>query len=170
MFIEKLPDGLSYVVDPVEMAPELREVKDYWLAKRAGRKMPSRADINPIELRQHLHLLFLVEVVDEAKDFRYRLLGTGVTEMLQRDSTGKTIREVYRNADPEVLQWMLDVYTAVVTRQCPVLRRGTLRVVGKEFIIFESLHLPLSDDDRRVNMIFGRARFSAHGRKAEPRP
>ena len=158
MVTEKLPDALSYVVDPTELAPELRALKDYWNSKRGIRTMPRRADIDPLELRHHLPWLSLVEVLDGTQDFRFRLLGTEVTNALQRDSTGKTVREVYGDAEPDVLRWMLDVYTIAVTQKCPVLRRGTLRVVNKDFVTFESLHLPLSDDGVVVNMLIGRSR------------
>jgi len=165
MVLGKLPDTLSYVVDPADLAPELREVKDYWLLKRGTRKLPRRADIDPLELRQHLPFISLVEVLDDAKDFRFRLLGTEITDVLQRDSTGKTVREVYATAEPDILQWMLEVYALAATKKCPVLRRGTLRVVHKDFIAFESLHLPLSDDGEHVNMLFGRSRYIAGERK-----
>jgi hypothetical protein len=153
-----LPGALSYVVDPGELAPELREFKDYWNAKRGTRLMPRRADIDPVELRRHLPFVALIEVLNDTQDFRFRLLGTRITEAMQRDSTGKTLREVYGSAEPEVLNWMLAVYTVTATRKCPVLQRGTPRVVNKEFVAFETLHLPLSDDGEHVNMLIGRAR------------
>jgi hypothetical protein len=165
MVLGKLLDTLSYVVDPADLAPELHEVKDYWVAKRGNRKLPRRADIDPLELRQHLPFISLVEVLDDAKDFRFRLLGTEITDVLQRDNTGKTVREVYATAEPDILNWMIEVYALATTRACPVLRRGTLRVVHKEFIAFESLHMPLSDDGEHVNMLFGRSRYIAGERK-----
>jgi hypothetical protein len=118
-----------------------------------------------LELRQHLPFISPVEVLDGAEDFRFRLLGTEITEILQRDNTGKTVREVYATAEPEVLAWMLEAYAIAATRACPVLRRGTLGVVHKEFIAFESLHLPLADDGEHVNMLFGRSRYIAGERK-----
>jgi hypothetical protein len=30
--------------------PKVRRMYEYWLAKRAGRRMPSRSDIDPLEL------------------------------------------------------------------------------------------------------------------------
>jgi hypothetical protein len=164
-----LPDVLSYVIDPVDLAPELREVKDYWNKKRGARDMPRRADVDPAELRRHLPFLFLIDVLDDARDFRFRLLGTEITDMLQRNSTGKTVREVYAHAEPEIMHWMLEVYGMAVTRKSPVLRRGTLGIVRKEFIAFESLHLPLSDDGEHVNMLFGRSRYLATAPKVDAR-
>jgi hypothetical protein len=155
----KLPDKLLIQIDPEDLAAEMQEVRDYWNAKRGTRKMPPRADIDPFELRRHLPFLSLIEVLPNATDFRFRLLGTEITRQLGRDSTGKTVREVYTTADPELRQWLLDTCASVVARKCPVLGRGTLRAVAKDFIIFETLHLPLSEDGEAVNMLFGRTRF-----------
>lgn len=43
----RLPESLSDVVDPEDLAPELRELEVYWDAKRGARPMPRRADIGP---------------------------------------------------------------------------------------------------------------------------
>lgn len=118
--------------------------------------MPRRGDIDPLELRRHLPYLSMIEPVADAGDFRFRLIGTGITERMGRDSTGKTVREAYALADADVRAWMLDVYGAVVTHKRPVLQRGTLRVVRKEYITVEALQLPLSEDGERVSLLFGR--------------
>lgn len=159
--MNKVPERLSFRIDPDDLATEMQEVKAYWNAKRGARLMPRRADIDPFELRRHLPYLSLLEVVrPEAElDFRFRLLGTEITGHLGRDSTGKTVREVYTLADPELLRWMLDSCTAVVEKKLPVLAHGTLRAVAKEFISFDTLLLPLSEDGEEVNMLFGRCRF-----------
>ena len=156
---EDRPNELGYIIDPVDLAPELKEVRDYWAMKCAGRAMPRRADIDPADLRQHLPYLSLLDVLPATKDYRFRLLGTAFAEILGRSNTGKTIREVYASADPDVMQWMLDSYDAVVATKRPVFKRGTLRAVQKDFIAAEAIHMPLSEDDEHVTMLFGRTRF-----------
>ena len=156
---EDRPDELGYVVDPAELAPELKEVRDYWAAKCAGRAMPRRADIDPAALRPHLPYLSLLDVLPETKDYRFRLLGTAFAEILGRNSTGKTVRQVYASADPDVMKWMLDTYDAVVATRRPVFKRGSLRAVAKDFIYTEAVHMPLSEDGEHVTMLFGRTRF-----------
>jgi hypothetical protein len=69
------------------------------------------------------------------------------------------VREVYAAAQPAMRDWMLDSYRAVVTHKRPVLKRGTLGMVQKEFVDFEALHLPLSEDGERVSMLFGLTHF-----------
>lgn len=162
-----LPEGLSYRIDPEDLASELREVKEYWNAKRGARPMPRRADIDPFELRHHLPFLWLVDVLPGAADFRFRLIGTAITQHLGRDSTGKTVRDVYAPLGPAVLQWALDVCTSAVRLQRPVVASGTLRPLNKEYIAFQSLHLPLSEDGERVNLLFGRIHFYAWAKDAK---
>jgi hypothetical protein len=151
--------GLNFVVDPQGLqAPVLRPVFDYWDHKRAGRKLPRRADIDPQELKPHLPHLFLIEVLD-GTDFRYRLVGSEITERYGRNSTGKTVREIYA-AQPKVADWLTGMLKAVTKAARPVLATGPLSAVNKEHILSESLHLPLADDGETVTMIFGAARYS----------
>jgi len=157
--IETQPRELSYVIDPPVLAPELRAIKDYWDKKRGARAMPRRADIDPLELRAHLPYLGLVDVLKDGYDFRFRLLGTEFARLFGRDSTGRTVREVYTAGDPDILHWMLDSYLCVVRSKRPVLRLGSVCAVGKDFIATQGLNMPLSEDGERVNMIFGRTVF-----------
>ena len=150
----------TLTVDPDNLASPLRELREYWASKCAGRAMPRRADIDPLDLPpQHMPYLSIVEVLPDTDDFRFRLLGTGITGRMGRDSTGKTVREVYAAADRETRDWMLEVYQAVVIHKRPVLKRGTLRMVQKDFVDFEALHVPLSEDGERVSMLFGHTHF-----------
>jgi hypothetical protein len=150
----------SLTIDPDNLASPFREIRDYWATKCGGRAMPRRADIDPLELPpQHMPYLSILDVLPDTDDFRFRLLGTGITERLGRDSTGRTVREVYAAAQPAMRDWMLDSYRAVVTHKRPVLKRGTLGMVQKEFVDFEALHLPLSEDGERVSMLFGLTHF-----------
>jgi hypothetical protein len=43
--------------------PKLQQLFDYWAAKRGERKMPSRADIDPLELSFIIGNLILVDVI-----------------------------------------------------------------------------------------------------------
>ena len=51
------------------------EAYAYWRGKAAGRMLPSRADIDPIEIIKLLPDVMLVERLDDRR-YRYRLIGT----------------------------------------------------------------------------------------------
>src|ERR1041384_5625614 len=70
-------------------------LRDYWESKRASRAMPSRGDIAPAQLKEHLGWVMILEVLPGARDFRYRLIGTLVTQYFSQDSTGKTVAEAF---------------------------------------------------------------------------
>src|ERR1051325_6866611 len=66
----------NYQSDPV-LGPVLR----YWFDKRGARLMPSRRDIDPVEIEPRLlPNLQITELVDGGARFRYRLAGTAIVE------------------------------------------------------------------------------------------
>ena len=55
----------------------------YWEDKRAGRRMPARSDIDPIEMGKRLlpHLM-LCEISEHGNAIRIRLVGTSLVKRL----------------------------------------------------------------------------------------
>ncbi len=157
------PSGLTYAVDPTGLSqPVLKPVLDYWELKRARRPLPSRADIDPQDLKPYLRHLFLIEVLGGG-EFRYRLVGSEITERYGRNSTGKTVAEIYAGM-PQLRDWLTGMLLAVTRMARPVLAWGPLSAINQQHILSESLHLPLADDGATVSMIFGATRYSARGR------
>ena len=148
------PLGFTCVVDPDPIdEPMLRSLKAYWDRKRGVRPMPRRADVDPLELRPHLGNLVMIEALPDLDDYRYRLIGTNVAGRHGRDSTGKTVRELYEQADPIVFDWSMAVLNATVANQRPVRATNRLRMVDRDYVASDQLHLPLSEDGKSVNMI-----------------
>ncbi len=85
-------------LDPHLRFVEPRPLKllDYWNAKRGTRAMPSRAEIVPTELGEHLANLVLIEVGHQPLRLRYRLIGTAITKAMECDNTGRYYDEIYR--------------------------------------------------------------------------
>lgn len=72
----------------------LRQLVQYWSLKRGGQRMPSRADIDPVDIPRLLPYLRLVDVLREPEiRFRYRLIGTAIVERMGIDITGRYIDE-----------------------------------------------------------------------------
>jgi len=92
----ELDPGLSF------QNPLLVELHRYWLNRRGERAIPRRSDIDPLdrELRPHLGYIVLTDVV-EPERFRFRLVGSTLTKIVGRDSTGKYLDEVYSPIDYE---------------------------------------------------------------------
>jgi hypothetical protein len=68
--------------------PDLIEVLDYWEWKRGQRFAPSRADIEPLDLIRALPRITLADVLSDQSGFRYRLSGTGISDIHGEELTG----------------------------------------------------------------------------------
>jgi hypothetical protein len=77
--------------------PRLERAYLYWLDKTAGRLIPSRADIDPIEIPKLLPDVILVERLGDG--CWYRLIGTENARARGINATGRLPDEVL--ADPD---------------------------------------------------------------------
>ncbi|MDO8290571.1 MAG: PAS domain-containing protein [Parvibaculum sp.] len=148
-------------VDPQELAcPTLKAVHAYWNEKRGLRSMPARADINPVELREHLGWIMMVEALDDLADFRYRLIGTKVTRYFFNNSTGQTVTDVFAPFGAGAVKGVQAVYRKAARDHVVVRTHGEANWITNQktddprgFPHFDSLILPLSDDDKTCNML-----------------
>jgi hypothetical protein len=132
-----------------------RAVFAYWDSKRHGRRMPSRGDFDPAELVAFLPQLMLLDVETEPLRFRYRLIGTAVTEersgLEKRDPTGCYVDEVTHHQDTSTL---LIHYRRVVMERKPSLVHGTYtKEFDRPWVRFTRLAMPLSADGETINML-----------------
>jgi hypothetical protein len=133
------------------------DLLNYWQTKRGDRSMPARAAIDPLEMRAHIGHLILVDVIGSPPRFRYRLIGSEVTRRVGRDSTGKYLDALY---SPAVYEAMIVSYEWIVANRRPMRCTGNLQHANREWIGFESIDLPLSDDDHEVNMLITRGVYT----------
>jgi hypothetical protein len=131
---------------------------DYWSERCRGRRMPSRADIDPTDLGKLLPNLMLIEAMDgPARRYRYRLVGTRVVQATGEDRTGRHFDEVeFFRRFPEVLAQ----YGALVETADPQFMPEPFRneTHGTTYEV-ERLMLPLGRADDQVEMILVHFRF-----------
>jgi hypothetical protein len=129
--------------------PDICQVLEYWELKCAGRRMPSRADLDPLDLPHLLPRLTLVDVVDDERRYVYRLAGTKEVEIRGYDPTGKSVPEAFfANSAEEALK----NYDTVCATRAPLYVVDPFQS-GDRFLSEEDLFLPLSNDGETVNMI-----------------
>lgn len=133
----------------------LRAVFDYWNGKRRGREMPSRADLDPADLKPFLAQLALLDVENEPLRFRYRLVGTEVTRIrrgtTKSDPTGQYVDEVTHHQGTSAV---VAHYRRVVVERKPTVDSGTYtRSPDHPWLRFTRLVLPLSADGASINML-----------------
>jgi hypothetical protein len=145
----------SLKLDPslTSMPKALADFKAYWDRKRGDRLMPTREDIDPLDLREHLGWILITEVVGETRRLRYRLVGSEIAKRLGRDSTNKYLDELYPAPDHERFASSLH---QVVTSRRPMRMTGEVLLSSRTWLTFEVLDLPLSQNGVDVNMIVTR--------------
>jgi len=152
--------GVSVEFDPSRSSkPALAFLKDYWDAKRGDRAMPSRADINPAEMKQYIRAIVLVDALPGYADFRYRMIGGDVTEHMLGDATGKTVREVMARYGKEQGDGAVAAYAHMAQNRLIMRLHGSAAWLNHPHLDFDTIHLPLSDDGEHVNMIISAVVF-----------
>jgi hypothetical protein len=152
--------GILNEIDPQNLQhPVLAFLKDYWDAKRGARAMPSRSDISPAEMKEHLGWVVLLDALPDYSDFRYRTIGSRVTEYFLSDSTGKTITEAFEPYGEAAVKGALWIHRKTALERVGVRAFGGAGWLGRSFLDFDALHLPLSDDGQAVNKILGTFTF-----------
>jgi len=127
----------------------------YWDGKRRRRAMPSRADIDPLEMKPWLAGTALVDVTYTPNgpapyELRYRLIGTQPTRLRGRDVTGMRVEIGYFGAD---LAAALENYRLVIQEKVLVYdwdRTPSTDGFAREG---ETLLLPLSTDGHSVDKV-----------------
>jgi hypothetical protein len=141
-------------------SPTMASFYRYWDGKRQGRRMPARADLDPLEMRPWLPGIVLVDV--RRRDpgdpgagpypyqLTYRLVGTRATGLRGREATGKTVDEAYFGTNlPDVLE----NYRLVIEGPGPVYDWNRQRSISGLMRLSETLLLPLSSDNETVDMV-----------------
>jgi hypothetical protein len=144
MEMPALPEGIEDA--------RLRRLAAYWDDRRAGRAMPTRADIDPIEMPYILGNIALVEIRRDGPRpaFRFRLFGVNLVQDMGFDPTGESLDDYRR---PEMRELLRASYTEVAEANRPFRRRRHGYVMDGRLFENESLLLPLGRDGRSADML-----------------
>jgi hypothetical protein len=134
--------------------PKLRRLYEYWSRQRGDRKWPSRADLDPVEMRFVLGNIILAEVLPgdapgAPPGYRIRLHGTTLTQRVGYDLTGKMLDDM---PVPEFRNLSRRSFDKVVGTGEP-LHVVADRMVDERMQHYESILMPLSNDGERVEML-----------------
>lgn len=135
----------SFIQDPL-----LRYFYEYWDSKRGEKLAVAYKDINPVEIPDLLGHLNIYEVSPAPRDFRVRLNGTRVSEMLGQDVTGKWCSSVTSGEDGVRCKATFNI---CVDKRTPALTSTSLAFCGKPYGAQTLLAVPLSTDGEKVDMI-----------------
>ena len=74
--------------------PQHRCVYAHWLSHRGAADLPRAESIDPLQLREALGYIILLEPNADSSDFRYRLFGSAIREIFKRDPTGTMVSDL----------------------------------------------------------------------------
>lgn len=145
---------IALVVDPalrVE-SPMVALALQSWNRLRGSRSMPSPADVDALDLPTRLLPHILLLDIERQPAFRlcWRLIGTHITKVVDRDMTGRYWDEIY---DARTLAALTAGPLWVIEHRRPVRVLGSAHYASKDFIRSESVDMPLSSDGVTVSRI-----------------
>ena len=129
--------------------PQLVQLYDYWDRKCAGRRWPTRDDIDPLEMRFALGNIDLVEVTYDPLVFRFRISGSNIDRDEGFNMQGKTLDEYPL---PQHREAARRTYLKVLEKGDPDYEELERLDEGRA-VHFGRLILPLSDDGSRIDML-----------------
>jgi hypothetical protein len=128
--------------------PQLVQLYDYWDRKRAGRRWPTRGDIDPVEMRFALGNIDLVEITYDPLVFLFRISGSNIDRDEGFNMQGKTLDEYPL---PQHREAVRRTYFKVLDSGAPNYEELERFDEGQS-VRYGRLILPLSDCGSRIDM------------------
>jgi hypothetical protein len=149
---DAVDDGANYSCSDgrgfqVIQEPEVLRLAEYWRSKRAGRPMPSRRDIDPLEIPWALSRIFLVDYEAGTGDYRYRVAGEDIEEVFRRFTgsislRGVTLRQALPPASVDAVHRR---WSPLPTKGHIVYMRGLVYLAAERVPVGARILLPLSE-------------------------
>ena len=135
---------------PDEIAsPQLRKLYEWWCTHHIEGKLPSRRQIDPLDLKFLLGNLLIIDVSHHPLRFRFRLFGSELAARLRHDWSGKQL-DTY--PDVEFRQHLQKVWEEAVTVGRPIANTRRMILDGRSYR-YDGLILPLSSDGEKVDAL-----------------
>jgi hypothetical protein len=141
---------------------DISNLARHWHGLCGDRKFPARGDIDPLNLRDYIGSLCILEVRADPLDYVYRLFGSFMTEYLGRDLTGKSIlelppvalgRHLFGQIEDAINAAAPMYFRTLVAYDRPARKSGSHRII-----------LPLSTDGVTIDSILTYTRFDHNTR------
>ena len=144
----------------------IRGIYKYWDSKRQGRRMPSRSDMDPVEIPEFLSNVILVDVFYEPLWFRYRLVGTDRVKKRGFDPTGGRIWEKLPWNDSHSVT---EYFREIAGKRCVQFADYPFAEPRGWYVYSDRIMMPQSNDNDIANMVFIYALWKdAPGRVSDP--
>ncbi len=131
--------------------PLLQRLFLYWSGKKAGRDLPSRKDIDPVEIGPEIlpHIM-LTDVLEDGR-LRYRLAGTVVEAVTGQSLSGQYLDELLR---PPYRDYVLALYAEIIGKRCALYTESLYPLHGTQpERLTKRLMMPLVSESNDVVMV-----------------
>lgn len=136
------PNGIS--------DPRLKSLYGYWSDKKGARGLPGRKDIDPLEMKDWLGNLMLIEFPGDITTYRIRLDGTNLEHYYGSRRTGRGIETLTSEEERDLI---MEQYRPVIDEKQPAYIESDFINSDGVFSRQAKLILPLSSDGDRVDMV-----------------
>lgn len=131
---------------------EQRQLFEYWLDRAAGAAMPARRDIRPADIPHLLPNISLMDILRSPCRMRFRLAGTRVRDIYDREVTGLYLDDIDWGAQAD---YWRTAHERVADTGRPA--QGVVRSLRgyKDHLVHFWLRLPLVTEGPEPAMILG---------------
>ena len=130
--------------------PKLVQLYDYWDSIRGERSMPTRNDMDPLDIPSLLANILLLDVECAPLRLRFRLYGTDIATIRGRDLTGHYMEE---HGISRIANLTYPANEQIIETMQPHFMAAPYPLESGSGGYFYRLGLPLSDDNKNVTMI-----------------
>lgn len=135
----------------------LLRLHGYWVSLCRGGEIPNWKDVKPSGVpRGVIRYVFLLDVLNNPRDFRFRLAGTAFGEGSGLEVTGLSINEVF---PPAYGAKVLKLWSHAVDARKVLWGSGHVWTEQMSFMPWQGLVMPLRSDDGEVVQLIGGAVF-----------
>jgi len=131
-------------------SPIIHEGLAYWRSKCAGRPFPSRADINPAEIKRLLPNVILARMIDDGRDYEFRIVGEATVTAHGFNSLNTRVSDLDKHVRGYTAM-MMDLFGRIRRSGRPFAAKGTLVHLDRGFKQYESLYMPLGPDEKTID-------------------
>jgi hypothetical protein len=135
------------------MSTLLQSVHATWQRVSAGRMAPKRDEISPPVLRSALPSVWMMDVIDDGADFRFRFAGDRVVQFMGRRYGGALLSTLLDDVYFQRMRMLL--LECVQTRRPAAFGPGRTRMKDKDYLETEVVVMPLSEDGETITGLFG---------------
>lgn len=141
----------------------LVELVRFWYLHRGPGGLPPRSAFDACALKAFLPHIFITEYETATQRYRYRLIGTALTEAFRRNATGCYFDEIYDTPDLHALH---EMHEAARLSGEPKTIGGRMTLADRATMIVDALLLPVGVAEGRNPQLLGAIYLSAPGQTA----